>query len=58
MEQNIHKKIEKRSHDNFEYTLISHSHDLVDLNLIDHLIIEEREIEKKDILKYRSKLGL
>ena len=58
IEQNIHKKIEKRSHDDFEYTLISHSHDLVDLNLIDHLVIEEGEIEKKDILKYRSKLGL
>jgi translation initiation factor eIF-2B subunit alpha len=58
MEQNIHQKIEKRSHDDFEYTLISHSHDLVDLDLIDHLVIEEGEIEKKDILKYRSKLGL
>jgi translation initiation factor 2B subunit (eIF-2B alpha/beta/delta family) len=58
MEQNIHKKVEKRSHDDFEYTLISHSHDLVDLNLIDHLIIEEGEIKKKEIQKYRSKLGL
>jgi translation initiation factor 2B subunit (eIF-2B alpha/beta/delta family) len=58
MEQNIHKKIEKRSHDGFKYTLISHSHDLVDLNLIDHLVIEEGEIEKEDIQKYRSKIGL
>ncbi len=58
MEQNIHKKTEKISHDDFEYTLISHSNDLIDLNLIDHLIIEEGEIEKQDIQKYRSKLGL
>lgn len=58
VEQNIHKKVEKRSYDDFEYTLISHSHDLVDLKLIDHLFIEEGEIEKKNILQYRSKLGL
>ena len=55
MEQNIHKKIEKRSHDDFEYTLISYSHDLVDLNLIDHLIIEKGEIDNNDIVKYRVK---
>lgn len=58
LEQNIHKKSEKISNADYEYTLISHSHDLIDFHLINHLIIEEGEIDKKDIQKYRSKIGI
>lgn len=56
VEQNIHKKAEKISNNAFEYTLISHSHDLIDLKLIDHLVTEYGEINEKEIPKYRSKL--
>ncbi len=56
IDQNIHQKAEKRHHDDFEYTFITHSHDIVDLELIDHLIIEDGEIDLKDISRYRPKV--
>jgi len=56
IDQNIHQKAEKRHHDDFEYTFITHSHDIADLELIDHLIIEDGEIDLKDISRYRPKV--
>lgn len=55
IDQNIHKKTEKNKYDDFEYTSVSHSHDIVDLELIDHLVIESGEIDMKELVKYREK---
>lgn len=54
--QNIHQKVEKRHHDDVEYMFVSHSHSIVDLELVDHLIIEDGEIDLKDISSYRLKV--
>lgn len=40
-EQNIHKKKENKNHDNCEYCLTVHSHDQVDLKLVDKMFTED-----------------
>jgi translation initiation factor eIF-2B subunit alpha len=52
-DQNIHRKHEQVTRDGIEYEQITHSHDLVDLNLVDHIVIEKGEIDKQDIARYR-----
>ena len=44
LEQHIHKKEEIIQEDDFIYRLTTHSHDKIDLTLIDHLITEVGEI--------------
>ncbi|MBN1841978.1 MAG: hypothetical protein JW883_06815 [Deltaproteobacteria bacterium] len=51
-DQNIFEKREILYHDGVQYTQIAHSHEIVDLDLINYLITEEGEIDKKDISKY------
>lgn len=55
-DQNVHQKAERRHFEDLDYTFITHSHDIVDLGLIDHLIFEDGEIDLKDISRYRSKV--
>lgn len=43
-DQNIYRKKEKLYHDGVEYIQISHSHEILDLDLIDHLIMEKGEV--------------
>ena len=54
--QNIHMKKEVVASDGAEFVQFSHSHDIVDLNLIDHLIIEEGEIDKMRFKDYRARI--
>ena len=54
IDQSIHQKSEKRRDNDVEYMFFSHSHDIVDLEWIDHLILENGEIDIKDLPKYRS----
>lgn len=51
-EQNIYLKQEPQSDDGLEYTLMSHSHDIVRLDLMDHIITEKGEIPKDDLYKH------
>lgn len=44
LEQQIFKKEERLSQDRLSYTITTHSHDLVDLDLIDHVITEYGEM--------------
>ena len=50
--QKIHTKMVAKSHDDVNYTLTTHSHDIVDLKLIDYLITEEGNVDKQTIEKY------
>jgi len=50
--QRIHTKTVAASQDDVSYTLTTHSHDIVDLKLIDHLVTEDGQIEKSSIEKY------
>ncbi len=56
-EQKIHRKEELRRQDNCDYVLITHSHDIVDMDLVDYIITEngvhtvaelERVIQSRD----------
>jgi len=44
--QRIHTKMVSTSQDDVNYMLTTHSHDIVDLKLVDHLITEDGKIEK------------
>jgi translation initiation factor 2B subunit (eIF-2B alpha/beta/delta family) len=44
--QRIHTKTVSTSQDDVNYMLTTHSHDIVDLKLVDHLITEDGKIEK------------
>ncbi len=52
-EQNIHRKMKEKAHDGLTYTEVSHSHDIVDMELIDHLVIEVGTIPASDIPRFR-----
>ena len=45
--QRIHTKTVTKSHDDVKYVLTTYSHDIVDLNLIDHLVNEEGTIKNR-----------
>lgn len=44
--QDIHQEQEETWSANMNFSMTTHSHDLVDLDLIDHLVTETGEIEK------------
>ena len=50
--QRIHTKTVTTSQDDVSYTLTTHSHDIVDLKLVDHLVTEDGKIDKPLIEKY------
>lgn len=50
--QRIHTKTVAASQDDIRYTLTTHSHDIVDLKLVDYLVTEEGKIDKPLIEKY------
>ena len=50
--QKIHTKMVAKSQDDVNYTLTTHSHDIVDLKLIDYLITEEGKVGKRGMAKY------
>ena len=50
--QKIHSKMVAKSHDDVNYTLTTHSHDIVDLKLIDYLITEDGKVDKHGMEKY------
>jgi len=50
--QKIHTKMVAKSHDDVNYTLTTHSHDIVDLKLIDYLITEDGKVGKRGMEKY------
>ncbi len=52
-DQNIHLKKEEKIEEDVRYLQISHSHDVVDIHLVDHLIIEAGEIQVSDIPRFR-----
>lgn len=54
--QRIHTKTVATSQDDVSYMFTTHSHDIVDLKLIDHLVTEEGSIEKPLIEKYLRRL--
>ncbi|MBW2602727.1 MAG: hypothetical protein JRE28_00220 [Deltaproteobacteria bacterium] len=54
-EQNIHRKTKAGSRNGLACDVISHSHDIVDLKVVDHLITEHGKI--RDIAAYRSQLA-
>jgi translation initiation factor eIF-2B subunit alpha len=39
-EQKIHRKEELRRQENCDYVLITHSHDIVDMDLVDYIVTE------------------
>ncbi|MCF8053126.1 MAG: hypothetical protein K9L59_17960 [Desulfobacterales bacterium] len=51
-EHRIHTKIEPMNHDDCAYRLTTHSHDLLDLNLVDVLVTEDGAIDKDKIAGY------
>ena len=51
-DQNIFLKEEPKYASGIDYTLISHSSDLVDLDLIDHVITDKGEIKKSKLNSY------
>ncbi len=55
LEQNIHKKKEAVRRNGLAWDMISHSHDIVDLNVVDHLITEDGKIQ--DIAIYRKSIA-
>lgn len=50
--QRIHTKTVAANHDDVKYALTTHSHDIVDLKLVDFLVTEEGTIDKPLIEKY------
>jgi translation initiation factor eIF-2B subunit alpha len=54
-DQNINLKEHTKMYEGVEYAHVSHSHDVVDLVLVDHVITEEGEIEKEGIHSHRLK---
>ena len=50
--QNIYLKEESQNIGQLDYTLISHSSDIVSLDLVDHLITDKGEIDKDKIAEY------
>lgn len=50
--QDIHLKEEAQAHDNCEYVLTTHSHDMMDMGLVDFLVTEEGCFEKDKIKAY------
>jgi translation initiation factor eIF-2B subunit alpha len=52
-DQKINLKEHTKSLGGVEYAHVSHSHDVVDLALVDHVITEEGEIDKAEIHGYR-----
>jgi translation initiation factor eIF-2B subunit alpha len=50
--QRIHTKTVSTSQDDVKYMLTTHSHDIVDLKLVDHLVTEDGKIEKPFMEKY------
>lgn len=50
--QNIYLKEESQNIGQLDYTLISHSSDIVSLDLVDHLITDKGEIDKAKIAEY------
>ncbi len=52
-DQKINLKEHTKSLGGVEYAHVSHSHDVVDLALVDHVITEQGEIDKAEIHGYR-----
>ena len=50
--QNIYLKEESQNIGQLDYTIISHSSDIVSLDLVDHLITDKGEIDKDKIAEY------
>jgi len=50
--QNIYLKEESQNIGQLDYTLISHSSDIVSLDLVDHIITDKGEIDKDKIAEY------
>jgi translation initiation factor 2B subunit (eIF-2B alpha/beta/delta family) len=50
--QRIHTKTVPTFQDDVSYALTTHSHDIVDLKLVDHLVTEDGKIEKPFMEKY------
>lgn len=50
-EQNVHRKKVKKSHHNIDYSMIQHSHDVIDLKFIDKIFTEKGEITKVELKK-------
>lgn len=50
-DQRIHRKVETKAQDGFHYDLTTHSHDLLDLELVDYLITENGCMDKTAITK-------
>jgi translation initiation factor eIF-2B subunit alpha len=55
-DEHIYQKEEILCHDGVEYTQISHSHEILHLDLITHLITEEGEIDKTQLSKQHGDL--
>jgi len=53
-DQNIYLKDESISVSGSEYNLISHSSDIVSLDLVDHIITEKGAVNKNKLAKYCS----
>lgn len=56
-EHRIHTKVEPKSHDDCTYSLTTHSHDLLDLNLVDILVTEDGEIPREHMAPYVEKFA-
>ena len=50
--QNIYLKEESKNVSGLNYTLISHSSDIVSLDLVDHIITDKGEIERDKLAEY------
>jgi translation initiation factor 2B subunit (eIF-2B alpha/beta/delta family) len=50
--QKIHTKMVAKSQDDVNYTLTTHSHDIVDLKLVDYLITEDGKVGKRGMGNY------
>ena len=50
--QNIYLKEESKSASGLDYTLISHSSDIVSLDLVDHIITDKGEIEREKLSEF------
>ena len=50
--QNIYLKEESKSSTGLNYTLISHSSDIVSLDLVDHIITDQGEIEQNKLAEF------
>jgi translation initiation factor 2B subunit (eIF-2B alpha/beta/delta family) len=51
-DQNIYLKKEPESDSGLDYTMLSHSHDIVRLDLVDHIITEKGEIPLDQVLSH------